>query len=238
MSDQGVTEAELSQFQVNNEGLVVWVGDGNTWRDGIAQELWGTQTTLTNGEDYEWGIPIIYEDADGNRDGVIGSTIPDFNWSLFSNFTWKGFNIYGLVDAQVGGEIYSQTIAWGHSIEQAQEAADMFGVSDELKKPTRYFGRSGRDRFVFDGGYIKLRELSVKYSFNRNQLSGLFGGILNKVSVGIVGRNLFTIDDYDQGYDPEVGIVGDSGGSAVITKIDAFRYPNFRTFTGVLEIEL
>ncbi|MCG8605889.1 SusC/RagA family TonB-linked outer membrane protein [bacterium] len=240
---QGVTQNELSQFQVNDLGHVVWVGEGNNWDEGISKQLWGLETTLSNGEIYEWGIPVQFEDENGVSAGPIGDTTPDFNWSFFTNFDWKGFSFYGLVDAQVGGDIYSQTVDWGFSVEQAQEDADMFGVPDRLKKPTRYWQGGNEDNFIFDGSYVKIRELSVKYSFNRNQLSGVFGGLLNKVSLGIVGRNLFTFDNYHQGYDPEVGIVGndsggsDNGGSAVITKIDAFRYPNFRTFTGILEIE-
>ena len=85
--------------------------------------------------------------------------------------------------------------------------------------------------------------MSLKYGFNRNQLKGIFGGLLNKVSFGIVGRNLLTWDNFDQGYDPEVGVSTRSSGSsgddssAAIAKIDSFQYPNFRTFTGILELE-
>ena len=90
---------------------------------------------------------------------------------------------------------------------------------------------------MFDAGFVKLRELAVNYSFNQGQLRGLFGGFLNKVTVGIRGRNLITWADY-RGYDPEVGVTGGESGSAVIAKVDAFQYPNFRTFTGVIEFEL
>ena len=45
--------------------------------------------------------------------------------------------------------------------------------------------------------------------------------------VSLVGRNLLTFTDY-KGYDPEVG--------GVITRLDSFDYPRFRTFTGSVEI--
>jgi len=152
---------------------------------------------------------------------------------------WKGFSIYGLVEAQVGGDIYSQTAAWGYSENQGRTAlSDQAGVPDELKKPTVYnnaVGQALSDTFIFDGTFYKLRELAVKYSFNQNQLGGIFGGILKKLSIGFIGRNLWTIDNYDQGFDPEVGQDGGEAGSAVISKVDGFLYPNFKSLSGTLE---
>jgi hypothetical protein len=50
--------------------------------------------------------------------------------------------------------------------------------------------------------------------------------------VGIVGRNLWTKTKYT-GYDPEVaGLAGDP----YSFRFDTFSYPNFRTFTGLVEI--
>ena len=49
---------------------------------------------------------------------------------------------------------------------------------------------------------------------------------------GLIGRNLLTFTDYS-GYDPEVsGLDGDP----FQVRIDWFQYPQFRTFTGVVEI--
>ncbi len=239
---RGLNESELSQFDINDEGYAVWVGDGNTFRDGISKTLWGTSTTLSDGDVYEWGMPVLFEDAEGTKQFLMGSTVPDFNWSFYSNFKWKGFSIYGLLESQVGGDVWSLTEQWGYGIEQRSANVDQTGKSDELKKPTRYYDwvQDAEDSFVFDGSFIKLRELSVKYTFKRNQLSGIFGGLLDKLSIGVVGRNLFSIDNYDRGTDPEVGVSSsnDQGGSAVVTRYDAFNYPNFRTLTGFIEIVL
>ncbi len=249
IDNEAESQFPIDEFQHNDRGFLVWVGTGNTWRDGITKKLWGTETELLVGfdettgdslfEKFEWGMPINWEDEDGITSKQIGSTIPDFNWSAFANFEWKGFSVYGLLDSQVGGDLYSRTIQWGYSVEMNQAGADMTGVADAHKKPTVYWNRESQTaNFIYDASYIKLRELSVKYSFKQDQLKGIFGGLFKKVSVGIIGRNLLTFDNYDEGYDPEVGTTGDQGGSAVVTKIDAFRYPNFRSFTGILEFEL
>jgi len=237
----------LSEFDINDEGYVVWVGSGNTWKDGIAKELWGTWVELQTGVDddgepvmekFEWGIPIDWENvATGQTSRKIGSTVPDFNWSVFSNFDYKGFSVYSLFDAQVGGDLYSQTIAWGYGIEQNQGKADQTGRPDYLKKPTKYFQNSNRNHFIFDAGYVKLRELAVKYTFKSKQANQPLLGVFSQIGLGVIGRNLLTWDNYDEGYDPEVGIVEGEGGSAVVAKIDAFRYPNYRTFTGFIEVK-
>jgi len=246
-AEKAVEAAELTQFQVNDEGLVVWVGDGKSWRDGISGKLWGTQAVLSNGETYEWGMPVRYEGLDQNKlaagdsvyteQFIIGSVVPDFNWSFSGNLDWRKFSVYALFDAQVGGDVYSRTEQWGFGIEQRSGEADQAGKSDATKKPTRYYNQSGgtSERFIFDGSFVKLRELSVKYTFDETQLRGVLG--LNKLSLGVIGRNLFSWDNYDRGTDPEVGISSGSTGSAVISKIDSFTYPNFRSFTGYLEIE-
>ena len=49
-------------------------------------------------------------------------------------------------------------------------------------------------------------------------------------TVGLIGRNLYTFTNY-QGFDPEVGIGGGQSGSAAINAIDAFTFPNLRSFT-------
>jgi hypothetical protein len=50
----------------------------------------------------------------------------------------------------------------------------------------------------------------------------------------VSGRNLLTISGY-RGFDPEVGIAGNnndqSGQSRAINAVDAFVFPNTRTFT-------
>ncbi len=73
---------------------------------------------------------------------------------------------------------------------------------------------------------------------------GSVGGV-GDWGISVVGRNLFTITGY-RGFDPEVGIgafapqpgttlaLGSSGGqgaSGAINAVDAFSFPNTRSFT-------
>ena len=53
-------------------------------------------------------------------------------------------------------------------------------------------------------------------------------------TVGVIGRNLFTITGYS-GLDPETGVAGNGtnsqSGSGLINQTDAFGFPTLRTFT-------
>ena len=86
--------------------------------------------------------------------------------------------------------------------------------------------------FVEDASYLKLQELAVRYDLNLSRL-----GFNNRVTLGVIGRNLITWSDY-LGYDPDVGASNNDGGSAVIARFDGYQYPNFRTLTFTLEVEI
>lgn len=224
-----------NQFEVNDEGYLVAVGEGNSWRDGISDELWGTDVDVDgDGEgEYEWGMPIQYQNPDGSNDVVIGQSIPDFNLGVNTNVSWKGFNAFMLWDAQVGGDVYNYLRHWtGNNY----FTTDQDGKPDAEKKPTRYFNQfqGVNNRYVEDGTYLKLRELSVGYTFDSGTLESILGGSaggsLNQVSLNITGRNLLTFTEYS-GYDPEVG-----RGNATLTRFEGLYYPNYRTFTGKVEI--
>jgi hypothetical protein len=109
---------------------------------------------------------------------------------------------------------------------------DQVGKPEELKKPIEYYvglyaANSPTDYFVEDAGYVKLRELSVRYRFGGPALAmlqrlGARGG-----SVSLIGRNLLTFTDY-KGYDPEVG--------GTLVRLDSFDYPRYRTVTGTVSL--
>ncbi len=220
-----------SEFQQNDEGLLVWVGPGNAYTEGETKKLWGTSTTIGTGV-YQWGMPIPLRDTTGSNSVVrIGDGNPNFHWGISNNVSWRDFQFFGLFDAQVGGQIYNRTnqrmYQWGRSGD-----VDQTGKAQELKKPVEYYvnlyaANDPTDYFVEDGGFVKLRELSVKYRLGSNLVGSLGRFGVTGASVSLIGRNLKTWTSY-KGYDPEVG-------SAVV-RLDSFDYPRYRTFTGSIEL--
>jgi TonB-linked SusC/RagA family outer membrane protein len=78
---------------------------------------------------------------------------------------------------------------------------------------------------VEDGGYVKLREISLSYTFDQAWLTRRVG--FTSVDVRIAGRNLKTWTDYS-GLDPEVGGVG--GNINRVNGYDYFNLPLTRSF--------
>ena len=229
-------------FDVNDDGYLVAVGEGNTFQDGIAKQLWGT-TVDVGGNSYAWGMPIRRVEEDGSNFTQIGDVLPDFNIGVPVNFRYKGFRAGMLWNAQVGGDVYNFTKQWSYRDGRAADQ-DQTGKADGLKKITDYYealydATAINSHFVEDGTYLRLRELSLGYSFDRDVLSNIFGNALNRVTISLIGRNLLTFTDYT-GFDPEVGSTeanSSTGGDATLYRVDNFAYPNFRTITGKLEIQ-
>jgi hypothetical protein len=221
-----------NQFQVNDEGYIVWVGAGNDYRQGLSNGLWGTQQ-LVDGELYRWGIPILDRDSMGfNVLQQIGSSDPDVSIGWLNNIFWRGFAIHSAMHAQVGGHTYNNT---RQRMYQHQRHADLdqSGKPEEARKTLAYYqtlynANRNTSHFVEPGGFVKLRALSVQYRFNQDQLNRLgVGSLARTLTLGVNARNLFTITKYS-GFDPEVG--------SVLQRDDSFGYPLPRQFTFTGEI--
>jgi hypothetical protein len=132
----------------------------------------------------------------------------------------------------VGGNIYNQNNQRSYQYNRSSDV-DQTGKPDSLKKTVDYYalvynGNAIEDWFVEPGGFVKLRELSVKYQIPRRLLSRVPGNRGVGASFSLIGRNLKTWTRY-KGYDPEVG--------TVINRLDSYDYPQYRNFTGVFQIQ-
>ena len=241
--------APCNQFQLNDDGLMVWTG-GADYTSGISSDLWGTDSKGQTGDDvFQWGMPIrMFGECQTRRQGdagckdflYLGNSTPDFNVSLVNTFRWRGLSLYTLFDGEWGVDIYNRTRQWAYR-ENRSGDQDQFGKADGLKKPVAYYQRLYNTNamnawFVEDGTFVKLRELSLRYSLNPDWLDSIFSGRVTGAELNLIGRNLFTWTDYT-GYDPEVGLSDtDGGGSEAVTRVDSYQYPNFRTLTASLQL--
>lgn len=228
-----VSSGSQGAFAVNDDGLLVAVGQGNSWRDGVAKELWGTQVEV-DGQMYDWGMPIIRVDDDGLRNThVVGNGNADLNLGVSNILQWGNFSLYGLVDTQIGGQVYNATHQrmnqWGRSAQQDQN-----GKSEETKKPLNYYVSTLYDvnRFnsywVEDADYVRLREVSLSYRLDPTRFAFLSRTGMDSMTLSVVGRNLALWSDYT-GYDPAVG--------SPIERFDDFSFPSYRTFTFSLDVQ-
>jgi TonB-linked SusC/RagA family outer membrane protein len=184
---------------------------------------------------------------------TIGDANPDFNMSFGSNFKYKRFVVNALLDWSHGGDLYNGTRQWAFQAtrdraqDQAAKPANAATCGTVQANPTVgscsrkplgylavgfYNGLDPNDYFVEDGSYMKLKELSVHYTFLSEQLARVRMGKVPSVRVGLVGRNLLTFTNYS-GLDPEIsGLFGDP----FQVRMDWFQYPQFRTLSAIFEV--
>jgi iron complex outermembrane receptor protein len=140
---------------------------------------------------------FLDEDGDGEADElVIGSTNPDFTYGFNNNFRYKQFDAAINIRGVVGNDIYNNTAAEFSYPVQAPalnvlESALTNGTSREEQAEFS-------SRWLEDGSYMRLDNLSIGYTFNTENSS-----IFKNARIYLSGKNLFLITDYT-GYDPEV----------------------------------
>ena len=75
--------ASCDQFQLNDDGLLVWVGSGAAYTDGMSG-LWGTDSEGRTGEDvFDWGMPVrVYGECKSRRQGGQGVQGLPCTWGI------------------------------------------------------------------------------------------------------------------------------------------------------------
>ncbi|MEP6990110.1 MAG: SusC/RagA family TonB-linked outer membrane protein [bacterium] len=248
---------EGQMFQANDKGYIVYVGAGNTTRDGITKNLWetilpGTQSPFGDNVPLYWGMPIVdrpLRGQPGQGNGInqiIGNAMPNFRFTYSNNISYKRVTLYGLLDGTVGQDVYNQGEGWG-ILDFSSAYFDAAGQTVETAKPVGYDWRGGPSESTGIGGlydvlgpntytverasFAKIREMSITYKVGPVARVGDW-------TVGLIGRNLKTFTNYS-GLDPEVGATSaanggsstNASGSGLLNATDAFGFPTLRTFT-------
>jgi TonB-linked SusC/RagA family outer membrane protein len=247
---------EGKSFQVNDEGWVVWVGAGNSWKDGITRNLWQTKLPAALSpwnQPLSFGHPIVMRPLRGQQgEGsgelhIVGNVMPDFRLTWNNTISYKRLTLYGLLDGTFGQYVYNQGLQWG-LLDLSSAEFDQGGKSVETAKPIGYTWRVGpaeagqgsggfydmlgpNNNSTEKASYAKIREASITYHFGALPRMG------GDWTLGVVGRNLYTFTNY-HGYDPETGQCSSDAtcvtGSAILNAVDAFDFPTLRRFTVTL----
>ena len=193
------------------------------------------------------GLPYV----DAKR-GKVGNPYPEFTAGIRNTFSWKGLTIGALLDIRKGGDIWGGTYARLNSLGRTEESADRNKVyivegvigtgfdangnptSDgkENKKPisaNSYFANykgdgslSATENAVFDGSWIRLREVSLNYDVPTK----LIGPAFRNLSIFATGRNLVLVTNYP-GVDPETSL---TGAGSNIGGFDYFNMPSTKSY--------
>ncbi len=201
-------EISLNANPISNSS-VNWNTNVNLWRNEAMVERLGVGEFQPTGEGFSltFGSSFIREGETAtslaaNIAGVttiIGDAAPDFEMSWFNQVTlFKNLDLTMLWHWKKGGDVLNLT----------KLLSDFGGVTPDLDDPdviaNPRFGTFGAAGYIEDGTYLRLREVGAYYT-----LPFQFD-FIDKVRVGVSGKNLITITDYT-GYDPETSAFGPSG---------------------------
>jgi hypothetical protein len=185
----------MDEFMLNDEGWVVWVGEGNHYTEGVSKNLWGTSTTIA-GVRYEWGIPFVARDAGGasRREIVSNFGSVDVGWGNTFR-VGAGLSFNAQLQARIGREMHDSSL---RVVSQNHPKTDQTGKPDELLKPLpAYWGLDGPGGAAHreDASFLKLRSIGVNYRLSDALLSRLgFSSMgMQSMSLGLVGRNVLNI---------------------------------------------
>jgi len=165
-------------------------------------------------------------DPDGDGLIVIGDAEPDFQTTWFNNLTYKNWDLSFLWHWKEGGDNINLTTLLTDLAGTSFDYDD-FGVdpTGQMTNGEYRVGRAFADAAlsVEDASYIKLREIGLYYTFPEGWIK-----FTEKVRVGISGRNLINIFDYNS-YDPEVSNFGNNvlGNNVEVTPYPASKFVNF-----------
>lgn len=159
-------------------------------------------------------------DGDGNITAddqlVVGSAQPDYMGGFNNNFSWKGLTLSFFFQFVQGNEIYNNTqqfsvhggaSSWGmerRQLDRWQNPGDITDVPRAATTATYEFNNDDTSRFLDDGSYVRLKNLTLAYNLPVEIASKLK---LVSARFYVTGQNIWTQTDY-KGFDPEISTFG------------------------------
>ncbi len=159
----------------------------------------------------------------------LGSVLPSGNISWSNSFAWKNFDLSFMINARIGGKVFSRTQAvldyYGVS-ERSASARDagfvLLNNGDQVDPQMWYSviagGTAVPQYYIYDATNIRLGEVTFSYTIPRRWLRNICD-----IKVSFVGRNLLMI--YNKApFDPETVATTDNWYQG----IDYFMMPSMR----------
>lgn len=209
-------------------------------RNEPGRSLGGFYGYISDGVDPETG-ELMYRDI--NKDGkisssdrtYIGNPNPDFTFGMTNNFSWKNINLSILLQGSYGNDIFNasriETEGMYDGKNQSTRVLDRWRIPGQITDiPKANFDLKNSTYFVEDGSYLRVKDISLSYSFT-SALLKRWG--VRKVQPYFTASNLITWTKY-KGMDPEVNQWGNSG---AVQGIDWGTYPHSKTFVFGVNVE-
>lgn len=165
---------------------------------------------------------------------MIGNPNPDFIYGMTNEFSYKNFDASFVIAGAVGGDVMDGTYEWTENLDGVfnvrKEVAERWrslenpgnGKIPRTRSNTTDLFRYNNTRWVFNGSYLALKNLTIGYTFPLRS-----NPYIKSLRVYGSGQNLFTITGYP-GMNPEVNAYGSAGHQQ---GLDYSSYPVARVFS-------
>jgi TonB-linked SusC/RagA family outer membrane protein len=170
---------------------------------------------------------------DANDRTYLGNPNPTVSYGITLNLGYKNFDFTAFGSGSGGNQIFQGLRRLDISSANYQtkylNAWSPTNTSATLPRivdgdPSGSYSKF-TNLYLESGNYFRLRTVQLGYTFPK-AMTSKWG--MQKLRVYVLSENLFTLTKYS-GYDPELGVSGDSGGGAQFG-IDRGAYPQARSF--------
>lgn len=176
---------------------------------------------------------------------IVGSPNPDFIGGLTNTFNYKGFDLDFLFQFIYGNEVYrngghwQSSNGWNLDNQTTDQLNAWMQPGDITDVPRADWdvnnGTRASSRYLEDGSYLRLKTLTLGYSFPARISEKLR---LRSMRIYFTGQNLITWTKYT-GMDPEVHFPGTNRTrttSNIQQGVDFYTTPQIRAFTFGLKL--
>ncbi|SHF85322.1 iron complex outermembrane recepter protein [Fodinibius roseus] len=159
-----------------------------------------------------------------------GDPLPDYNLGLTNNFNFGRWSMSMFWSASLGFQVYNNT---ANAIFLKGNLRNGRNVTSEVAESAESSANFGEvsTRFLEDGDYLRLANLSIGYNFNIPDMAPV-----NRLRVSLTGQNLLLFTGYT-GYDPEVNTDKSIDGVPSLG-IDYTSYPRPRTVSLKVQLDI
>ena len=211
-------------------------------RVAVGQPIGVFYTLRFKGVDPQTG-DAIYDDVNGDGQitaddrTIVGSPHPDYFGGFSNSLTWKGFDLRTFLQFSQGNKVFNAIRVFADDggyyfdnklkdsyVKRWQKPGDV-AQTPRLSYDGTSGSRDVSSRFVEDGSYLRLQEVTLGYRLPR---SFARAANMEEARFFVSGRNLKTWTDYT-GFNPDVNSNGSTASTSLGT--DFYAYPLARTIS-------
>ena len=221
---------------------VYQLSDFEVWADGTMHLKEGVTDISEHAGQKVFPGFVKYKDLTG--DGkitdedrtAIGNGQPVFYGGMNNSFYIYGVDLSFMLQFCYGNDIYNAQRMYANQTDL--EMMNMMGevrnrwtatnASNTVPSAKGYIRNDICSRFIEDGSFLRLKNLTIGYTFPQKLMRKLY---ISKLRLYMSAENLFVLTKYS-GYDPEVSM----SSSALMPGLDYGAYPRSKVFTFGIEL--